>query len=101
MSSVIIHPITHLLTLLHLKWSTVEDGSTEKSELEDMLRSRDVILRDARMHLLKAHEQMKNNSDKKRRELRFEVGSSVFLKLRPYRQSSLSKTFCQKLAAKY
>lgn len=81
---VIIHPITHLLTLLDLKWSTVEDGSTTNSELKDMLRSRDVILRDARMHLLKAQEQMKNNSDKKRSELRFEVDSSVFLKLRPY-----------------
>lgn len=33
--------------------------------------------------------------------MEFAVGSFVFLKLRPYRQSSLSKTFCQKLAAKY
>lgn len=78
-----------------------EDGSTTNSELEDMLRSRDAILKDAKAHLIKAQEQMKNNVDKKRRELVFDVGSLVFLKLRPYRQSSLSKTFCQKLAAKY
>lgn len=29
------------------------------------------------------------------------MGSSVYLKLRPYRQTSVSKAFCQKLAAKY
>lgn len=42
---------------------------------------------------------MKNNVDKKMS--RFGVGSLVYLKLRPCRQSSLTKTFCQKLAAKY
>ena len=78
-----------------------EDGSTTNNELEDMLRSRDAILKDAKAHLIKAQEQMKNNADKKHRDLEFDVGSSVYLKLRPYRQSSLSKAFCQKLAAKY
>ena len=78
-----------------------EEGSTTNGELEDMMKSRDAILRDAKTHLLKAQEQMKNNADKKRRDLEFEVGSSVFLKLRPYQQTSVSKTFCQKLATKY
>lgn len=38
---------------------------------------------------------------KKRRDLVLEVGSLVYLKLRPYQQPFLSKTFSQKLAAKY
>lgn len=63
-----------------------EEGSTSNGELEDMMKECDAILRDAKMHLLKAQEQMKNNADKKRRDLKFSVGSSVFLKLRPYRQ---------------
>lgn len=44
---------------------------------------------------------MKNNADKSRRELSFAVGDMVFLKLRPYHQSTSAKRFCQKLAAKY
>lgn len=78
-----------------------DQGSTGNNELEEMLKTRDSILMDAQAHLLRAQEQMKNNADKKRRDLVLEVGSLVYLKLRPYRQSSLTKTFCQKLAAKY
>lgn len=78
-----------------------EDCSTTNSELEDMLRSCDAILKDAKDHLIKTQAQMKNNADKKCRDLVFDVGYMIFLKLRPYRQSSLSKAFCQKLAAKY
>lgn len=77
-----------------------EEGSTS-NEFGDMMKARDAILRDVKMHLLKAQEQMKNNADKKRRDLEFTVGSSVFLKLLPYRKTSLSKSYCQKLEAKY
>ena len=78
-----------------------EDGSTSNSELEVMLKERDEMLKQAKEFLLKSQEAMKNSADKHRHDLQFAVGSSVFLKLRPYRQKTLAKTFCQKLAAKY
>lgn len=59
------------------------DGSSNKSELEAMLKSWDAILKDAKAHLLKAREQMKNNVLKKRRDFIFEIGSLVFLMLMP------------------
>lgn len=66
-----------------------------------MLRERDAMLDDMKMHLQRAQDTMKNNTDKSRRDLQFDVGALVFLKLRLYRQTSVSKCFCQKLAAKF
>jgi len=44
---------------------------------------------------------MKNYADKKRRELEFEVGDLVLVKLQPYRQNSIALRKNQKLSMKY
>ncbi|GAU14480.1 hypothetical protein TSUD_250200 [Trifolium subterraneum] len=65
------------------------------------LSDRDEALSQLKLHLSKAQEQMAIYANKKRRDLCFEVGEWVFLKLRPHRQHSVVRRMHQKLAARF
>lgn len=52
-------------------------------------------------HLHKAQQVMKMCADSHRREVEFEVGDKVLLKIRPYRQPTLARRANEKLAARF
>ncbi|CAL1396383.1 unnamed protein product [Linum trigynum] len=76
-------------------------GTSSVAAVDVLLGERDGILRELKATLVAANEYMKQRADLKRRELHFEVGDLVLLRLQPYRQSSAFRRASQKLAARY
>ncbi|XP_039004628.1 uncharacterized protein LOC120131783 [Hibiscus syriacus] len=69
--------------------------------LNELMRSREDILMLVKEQLEIASNRMKQKADKHRSERVFEVGDSVYLKLQPYRQTTLALRKNLKLATKY
>ncbi|XP_026434282.1 uncharacterized protein LOC113331843 [Papaver somniferum] len=69
--------------------------------VESYLRDRDAMLDLLKESRHKSQEWMKFFDDKKRSDRSFEVGDQVFLKLQPYRQSSMAVRSNFKLSTRY
>lgn len=76
-------------------------GSSSVDACDTVLVSRDEILSLLRKNLAKAQARMKENADKNRREVTFDVGDWVYVKLQPYRQISLSGAKYHKLSKRF
>ena len=59
------------------------------------------MLSQLKNNLHSANNRMKQQADSKRRDVEFQVGDMVFLRLHPYRQQSVFKRAYQKLASKF
>lgn len=70
-------------------------GTTKVQAMDDFLHSREKILRDLRQNLIMTRDRMKSQADQHRRDIVYEVGDYVYLKLQPYRQHSVF--FCGSL----
>lgn len=74
-----------------------DQDQTANGGLEQQLQNCDRALA-VLNHLTLAQNQMKKFADLHRRELEFQVGDLVFLKIQPYRQHSLAKKRWEKLS---
>jgi hypothetical protein len=68
---------------------------------QDQLRNRQVALQVIRDNLAKAQSRIKQQADTNMIDREFSVGQMVYLKIQPYRHTSLSTHKCLKLHSKY
>ena len=78
-----------------------ERGSTANQEVESVLLQREAILEELKCHLQRAQQNMKEHADSKHREVQWSVGEFVYVKLRPYRQSTLARRVIEKLCPRF
>ena len=76
-------------------------GVTAIATVEQQLQERDAMLEELKAHLIRAQSKMKKTVDQHRRDIHFEVGDMVYLKLQPYRRRSLAQKANEKLAPRY
>ena len=69
--------------------------------VEEQLEERDAFFDDLKIQFLRAQEIMKLQADKHHREVIFDVGDWVYVKLHPYRQRSLATKRNEKLVARF
>lgn len=76
-------------------------GSTSLEAVDSILSSRDILLTTIRKKLLRVQQQMKDSADSHRRDVQYSVGDWVYVRLRPYRQLSTTRTTYHRLGKRY
>lgn len=77
------------------------DIPSANAEVEELILNRDVLLQELRENLVTAQARMQASANKHRRAVEFEVGDWVYLKLRPYRQTTVAMRKAEKLAPRF
>ena len=83
---------------------TIQTFTTEFSSLEVVdteLLTREEILTQLKHNSMKAQKKMKHQAYEHKRDLTFQVGDLVMVKLHPYKKHSLSQRLNSKLCHKY
>lgn len=80
---------------------TYKDGLSPVHEVDQQLISRDALLRQLKANLENSVNRIKHMANKKRRDISFNVGEWVLLKLHPYRQQTVFKWVPSELASHF
>lgn len=78
-----------------------DKGVTVVSSVEQSLLDRYAALQELKLHLQPAQRQMKRTTDRKRRDIQFEVDELVYLKLKMYHQHSVTNRWSANLSLRY
>jgi hypothetical protein len=76
-------------------------GTSKVQAVDLTLTAREAILCTLKENLVMAHNRMKQQADQGRSKRQFAEVDQVFLRLQPYKQTSLKDEHCQKLAPKF
>lgn len=68
-----------------------EDTVSAVEEVNQQVQARNKVLDELKMHLQKAQDRMKVQANQARRDVSYEVGDFVYLKVRPYKLKDLAK----------
>ena len=78
-----------------------KEGLSPVNDVDQGLRNRDDLIKQLKANLGVAINRMKQTADKNRRDVEFELGDLVLLKLQPYRQHTSFRRAHQKLASRF
>ncbi|XP_062093441.1 uncharacterized protein LOC133799440 [Humulus lupulus] len=76
-------------------------GATTIQAVEADLLKQDEILHHLKHNLQRAQQRMQQQANKKRRDIEFQVGELVLVKLQPYRQTTVAHRLNSKLCRRY
>ncbi|GKC46125.1 ty3-gypsy retrotransposon protein [Tanacetum coccineum] len=100
-TSIKMSPFQTLYGRLPLMVFSYPPGSSKVAAVDDLLVERDGLLRQLKDSLFSAKQQMEVQANRKSRDVEFNVGDMVLVKLQPYRQITLAKRLLHKLAKCY
>ncbi|CAM8936826.1 unnamed protein product [Rhodiola kirilowii] len=76
-------------------------GSGNMETVDNWLARRETIIQQLRANITKAQARMRQFANKHRLDKAFEIGDSVYIRLQPYRQSSVRMQHTNKLAKRF